>query len=723
MPTYRVAVLNTVHDFFDYKAVNLTPTIGARVWVPFRNKKMLGIVVGIGNSDKDIKLKEITTLIDKNPLLTEDILSLAHWISNYYQAPLPAVLALVLPKKYRLGEEESLATISFYSLKLNVTDALQLITKRSKKQRDLINFLDKLQRAISKKELLANNFNLAEINKLLEKGILATHNELDKPKISFKKKSVALELNVEQKKAFNIIVSALSSYHCFLLQGVTGSGKTEVYLQVIDKVLNNKRQVLIIVPEIGLTPQLLERFSSRFEETMLVIHSNLNDTERQQAWQLALKKEVQIIIGTRTALFTPMPNLGLIIIDEEHDLSLKQKDGVRYFARDTALMRAYKAQIPVILGSATPSLESLYNCKLKKYTLLQLKQKALDSKPLNYQLIDIRNKKLQDGLAKETIDLINEHLNLDNQALIFINRRGFSPVLLCHDCGFVSHCNACDTNLTLHKSINKLICHHCGLTKTKPTCCEKCKSLNLIPIGIGTQRIYESLSILFPTTSILRIDRDATTKKNAINNYLESIHSGDVQLIIGTQMLAKGHHFPRLTLVVVLDADSGFYNQDFRALERFGQLLTQVSGRAGRAENPGQVVIQTTLPNDPVFNLLFKEGYTAFANFLLSAREKASLPPYTKIAILRAESKKEANVLAFMHKAKEQLIKTDIEVLGPAPAPLAKKSGQYRMQLMLKSFSRKKLNTALVQLRSFFTTNRAPASLRWSIDVDPQDFA
>ncbi|MDF1756765.1 MAG: primosomal protein N' [Legionellaceae bacterium] len=724
MQVYKVAVLNTIHDSFDYRVENLSPVIGARVWVMFRNTKRLGVVVGIGEPERlDIEFKPIISVIDEQQLIPDEILSLSRWVSTYYQAALPAVLSLVLPKKYRLGGEALLPTTEYYSLALSAEKSLESISKKAKKQLEIIDYLLKKSNPVSKQELMQESFTSAQLQALLDKKILKKQISTAKPVINFDKTSYPLPLNNEQKNACDIISRSLSSYHCFLLKGVTGSGKTEVYLQVIAKVLEKKQQVLILVPEIGLTPQLLERFSSRFKEHMLVIHSNLNDTERQQAWQLAHANEVQLIIGTRSAIFTPMPNLGLIVIDEEHDLSLKQMDGVRYFARDTALMRAFSANIPVILGSATPSLESIYNCRLKKYTLLELNEKAIDSPPLHYQILDIRNQKLQNGLAKDTIELISEHLSQDNQVLVFINRRGFSPVLFCHDCGFVADCPYCDTHLTFHRKINKLMCHHCGLVKPKTNRCGGCHGHNLVPIGVGTQRVYEYLSEIFPTTRVLRIDRDETSRKNAINEYLESIRSGDAQLIIGTQMLAKGHHFPNLNLVVILDADSGFYNQDFRALERLGQLLVQVSGRSGRAETPGQVLIQTALPKDPLLNILIQEGYESFADLLLDGRKQAMLPPYTNLAMFRAQCSSQQELLEFMHMVKKQLLIHDITVLGPALAPLAKKSGQYRMQLMLKSPSRKKLSQSLSVMRDELSTKKISSRLRWNIDVDPMDLA
>ena len=554
---------------------------------------------------------------------------------------------------------------------------------------------------------------------MVSKNIILKSSLLDLPNKPISQLASPLKLNQEQSTAVDKISQALSSYQCFLLKGVTGSGKTEVYLQVIAKVLKQNKQALVIVPEIGLTPQLLNRFSSRFTEQMQVIHSNLNDTERQQAWQLAKERKVKLIIGTRSAIFTPMPDLGLIVIDEEHDLSLKQMEGVRYFARDTALVRAVNADIPVILGSATPSLESMYNCIRNKYTLLELTQKAASDTQLQYQLLDIRNRKLENGFAKETISLIGEHLEQGKQVLVFLNRRGFAPVLLCQDCGQIADCKNCDTHLNFHRSINKLICHHCGYTITKQTHCLSCNSASLVPVGVGTQRGFEYLSKIFPTTPILRVDKDEARQKHALHQMLDKINSGQAQLIIGTQMLAKGHHFPNLTLVVVLDVDNGFYTQDFRSLERLGQLLIQVAGRAGREKESGQVLIQTSLPSDPMLNVLLQEGYDSFVNLLLEGRSKSSLPPYSHLALIRAEANNQAKILAFMHDLKEKLVNFNVSVLGPAPAPIFKKNKQFRMQLLLKSPSRKDLHSALHFLKQSLNSKAIPSGVSFNIDVDP----
>lgn len=722
---YKVCIPHTNRDYFDYHAEEDTaPSIGARVWIPFRKQTRLGIVIGKEPSDStQSSLKSIIAIIDEQPLLTEAMLALCQWVSRYYQSPLSEVIPLALPKKYRLGQEKQLPVCDYYQLIQPVERAHCLASPRAAKQHALIDFLNQKKEPLNKKTLLQAGFSQSQLDALLALNVISSTQKIALPEQLNKTIMPPLVLNTEQAIAVSSMTAYLHTYHCFLLHGVTGSGKTEVYLQMIAKALAQNLQVLVLVPEIGLTPQLLARFTARFNEPMVVIHSNLNESERQFAWQYAKDNLVKLVIGTRTAIFTPMPSLGLIIIDEEHDSSLKQMEGVRYSARDTALMRAHMENIPIILGSATPSLESMYNCSQNKYTILRLNQKALNHTPLHYQIIDIRSVPLQHGLAASTLEIIAEHLKQNQQVLVFINRRGFAPVLLCHHCGWMADCPGCDSHLTLHRQLGRLLCHHCGATKPVPLQCGNCHGKELLPIGAGTQRIYDYLSTQFPDTKLLRVDRDEVQRKHALDAHLERINNGDVQLIVGTQMLAKGHHFPRLTLVVILDADAGFYNQDFRAIERLGQLLVQVSGRAGRAQHTGQVVIQTHLPHHPLLNLLIQQGYDAFANALLTDRLRAKLPPYHFLAVIRAQDKVPGKVLRFLHDTKQQLLAQGIHVLGPAPAPLARKADQHRMQLLIKSSSRKMLQVSLTKLREWLTINKLTNQVRWNVDVDPMDLS
>lgn len=721
-PVIQVCIPHSRHDYFDYHAeVGHIPLIGARVWVPFGQKKRLGVVVGYTQQiNTTFMMKTITAIIDTTTLLPEAIVRLCQWVSRYYQTPLSEVIPLALPKQFREGRPDESIIKMDYQLAVTPDVAYALIGNRAKRQRALIDYFSTISTA-SQADMSAAGFAKAVTTSLLEQGILQQVPRHATPNSS--KRTSPLALNPEQAHTVDLISDHLNHYHCFLINGITGSGKTEVYLQIIAKVLAAGKQALILVPEIGLTPQLLSRFSARFHEPMAVLHSHLNDTERRCAWQQARDGNVKLVIGTRAAIFTPMPDLGVIIIDEEHDASFKQMDRVRYSARDTALMRAFTANIPIILGSATPSLESLHNSTQGKYTLLQLTQKAVSRVPIRYQLLDMRNQPLQEGLCAQTISIIREHLERKHQVLVFINRRGYSPVLLCHQCGWMADCRACDSHLTVHRQAANLSCHHCGLVQPIPRQCGKCGSKELIPIGVGTQRIYDYLTTQFPNTSILRIDRDEVQKKHALDACLDKINRGEAQLIVGTQMLAKGHHFPKLTLVVVVDADNGFYNQDFRAIERLGQLLTQVAGRAGRENDPGHVVIQTHLPQHPLLNTLVQQGYNAFAESLLTLRQQAALPPYSHMALLRAQSKTLPKVLTFLHTVKQHLQATGITLLGPAPAPLARKANQHRMQLLIQSSTRQQREHVLQYMRAIIQQKKWDKSIEWTIDVDPMDLA
>lgn len=719
----QVCIPHSHKDFYSYLAEDLDLQPGVRVRVPFRQGSKIGVVLAVVEAPMpDFAIKPIEAVLDETPLIEAPVFALCDWIAAYYQSPLSEVIPMALPKKYRLGQTSSLPMTDAWSLAVTPAVALASLSPRAKKQQALILFLSE-QPGASPKQITNAGFTTQHCLSLAQQGLIQKQSTLDYPYPVRPVCDPPLALNAEQDQALTAILARLGQFHCFLLQGVTGSGKTEVYLQAINAVLEQKRQVLILVPEIGLTPQLVNRFLARLPVPLAVIHSQLNETERQQAWDLARQGLIRVLIGTRAAVLTPMPDLGLVIIDEEHDTSFKQMEGVRYSARDTALMRAHQAQIPIILGSATPSLESLHNVEQGKYTALRLQNRAAAANPVHYQILDIRNQPLQEGLALPCLQAIEQHLQNKNQVLIFINRRGFSPVLLCHQCGWMADCNACDSHLTVHKRKGVVVCHHCGLQQSIPHGCPKCHSRELIPVGLGTQRIHQFLIERFPKTQCARIDRDEVSGKEAFDKQLARILSGEIQLMVGTQMLAKGHHFPKLSLVVILDADAGFYNQDFRALEKLGQLLIQVAGRAGREKEAGQVIIQTHLPQHPLLNALVQSGYEAFARELLAMRQLAALPPYQYLALIRAQGSNPARVLQFLHAAKDKIILPKLHLLGPAPAPLAVKARQHRMQLLIKSPSRPLLKSALQDLRQWLDKNPLSNGIRWNVDVDPIDLS
>lgn len=533
-------------------------------------------------------------------------------------------------------------------------------------------------------------------------------------------------LNVDQQKAVNTLAKAFNSFQTFLLEGVTGSGKTEVYARLVEMMIAQSKQVLILVPEIGLTPQIIQRFAARFAVPIANLHSTLTEKQRYKAWCLAKRGLAPIVIGTRSAVFTPLKNPGLFIIDEEHDLSFKQQEGVRYSARDLLIMRGQKENCPVVLGTATPSLETLHNVHMGRYSALKLPLRAGIAKAPHLQILDIRHKKLEEGLSASLLKTMGEHLEQEGQVLLFLNRRGFAPIYMCFDCGWIQHCTHCDAKITFHKKLHKLICHHCFTHYVVPTQCPQCHTQNLHPLGMGTERLETVLQKHFPHYPIVRIDRDTMSKKDALKTTLHCIQEGNARILIGTQMLAKGHHFPNVTLVGILDIDGALFSIDFRSLERMGQLITQVAGRAGRAERLGTVLLQTCHPTHPLLTLLLEEGYPTFAAKLLEDRKKAQIPPFSHHVLIRADAKKNERALEFLNTLKREILKQNIphlQVWGPTNAPMERRAGYHRTQLLLQSPSRSHLHNGLRTLldvtdnKSVFLTK----TVRWSIDVDPLD--
>lgn len=531
----------------------------------------------------------------------------------------------------------------------------------------------------------------------------------------------SLKLNAAQQAAVTAITQASGSFRSFLLDGVTGSGKTEVYLQTMAEIIASGGQVLVLVPEISLTPQTVERFRARFSVPVVSLHSSHSDTARLRAWLAAKSGEAKIVIGTRSAIFTPFAKLGLIIVDEEHDGSFKQQDRFRYHARDLAIMRASHNQIPIVLGSATPSLESLLNVKRERYTLLSLPERAGLAQMPTYQLVDLRRTQIHEGLSTELVNSVREHLAQNNQVMLFLNRRGFAPVLYCTQCAWIADCKRCDARMVYHRSPPRLHCHHCDAKKMLPKRCEKCNEETMQPVGLGTQRLEETLAKLFPDVAIIRVDRDSTKRKGAMDELLTQINTQNKAILLGTQMLAKGHHFPQVTLVGIVDADSGLFSADFRAAEQMGQLLMQVSGRAGRAEKPGTVVIQTHHPEHVLLQTLIQHGYQPYAQTLLDEREMAVLPPYSYFAVFRAEAYKEASAQDFLTAIKNKLpiAANALSVLGPIPALMAKRKGLHCQHLVVKTNKRSVLQQALTDILHQLEAMAASHSVKWILDVDP----
>jgi primosomal protein N' (replication factor Y) len=525
----------------------------------------------------------------------------------------------------------------------------------------------------------------------------------------------------EQLRAVDAISAGGTHFQCHLLDGVTGSGKTEVYLHLLEPVIKAGRQGLVLVPEIGLTPQLLQRFRQRLGLDPVVIHSRIGQGERLSAWEDARSGRSRLVIGTRSALFTPMPALGLIILDEEHDSSFKQQEGFRFSARDVAVKRAADLDIPVVLGSATPSLETLNNAQAGRYTWHRLRQRATRAALPTWRILDMNQNSRHQGLAGGAVELMAETLSRGEQVMVFLNRRGWAPVLMCEECGWHARCERCDSNLTWHRSAARLCCHHCGHQRRVPALCPNCCADGLSGAGEGTQQLERAIQERFPEVPVLRFDRDSTSRKDSFSSQVEQVLQGGPCILVGTQMLAKGHHFPDVTLVVVVNIDQALYSADFRALERLGQTLLQVSGRAGREEKPGSVILQTFHPENESLALLISRGYEAFALSQLEERRLAQLPPVTFQALLRAEALIRKDVEQFLAAAAESFPHGAARVFGPMPAIKEKVAGRYRMYLLLQSNTRAELHR---QIDSWLVSLQAlpqGRKVRWAIDVDPQE--
>ncbi|NOQ14459.1 MAG: primosomal protein N' [Methyloprofundus sp.] len=719
--------LNRIFDYLppdDCLPEQLQP--GVRVKIPFGKNTKIAILLAL-KSDTNIetsKLKKAQAILDTAPLLSSKDLELLYWTQRYYHHPIGNVFLSAFPTALRKGKSSKLKPSPYYLLTETGKNIDEQALKNAPKQLALLRHLKAQQQALNAQEI-AHYFKLwrPSLKGLIEKKYVIETSQ-PSPKDEPITRQAALAANPEQQAAINTVTAELDKFAVYLLEGVTGSGKTEVYLQVIQQVLENGLQVLVLLPEITLTPQLEARFKQRFSVAIETYHSQHNETQRLTAWLNMQQGNSAILLGTRSALLTPLPRPGLIILDEEHDASFKQQEGFRFSARDVAIVRAKMLNIPIILGSATPSLESLYNVQKKRYQLLKLPKRAGVAIPPSLSLLDIRNQSLQEGLSPPLIRDINTTLAKNEQVLIFLNRRGFAPTLICHGCGWVAQCSRCDANLVVHYQQQKLRCHHCASEQILPRDCKVCNSHELKPLGLGTERVENALISLFPQKKIVRLDRDSTQRKGVLEQHLEAINQGQVDIILGTQMLAKGHHFPNVTLAVLLDVDSGLFSLDFHAPERLAQLIIQVAGRAGRAAKKGRVIMQTRQPDHPLLNTLIHQGYQAFAQAALIERKEAELPPYSYQALLRANALDPQAPQDFLHAvaeiARQQQVH-EILILGPIAAPMAKRVGQFRFQLLIQHKQRKLLHLLLKNLLPQISTLRQAQKVRWSLDVDPID--
>lgn len=742
----QVALPVPLYRVFDYSVPTDTPqpVIGSRVEVSFGRQTLVGIVVAYTSqaaSDVPIsKLKPINKCLDNESILDTTMRALAHWLARYYHYPLGDVLSVMLPTLVRQGKPLDLLITHWRILPHVTGDDFRANAAKQKQQFDMLKLHG--SRGASEDVLLLEGMRRPFLKTLEDKGLIERYIEPKAPSKPVSLAKMPLDLNAEQQLAVDAINDAhrAQEYTGFLLNGITGSGKTEVYLQAMQTVLEAGQQVLILVPEIGLTPQTRARFASRFAAQIILLHSGMTNTYRMQGWQNCRTGHAQIIIGTRSAVLYPFANLGLIIVDEAHDNSYKQQDTLRYHAADVALYRGYQYKIPVVLGTATPTLEHLKLVDDGKLVEYQLRTRPGLAKPATMQLIDARlqstHQQAQDdgerfdtGLTDALISAIKQTLEAGDQVLIFLNRRGYAPVLLCEACGWQADCPRCDAHMTVHynKHSSYLKCHHCDWQAYIPTTCPDCASLNLDAKGMGTTRLSDNLHAIFanPQTSkdiypIIQIDRDTTRRKDSWEKIYQRINEGKPAILVGTQMVAKGHHFPNVTLVCLPNADRGFLSADFRSPEHTAQLMIQVAGRAGRGDKPGRVLIQTLQPDNALLLKLVKDGYLSFARTLLKERKMMGLPPSSHAALIRCEGKTLAATTQALTDAVAHLPKPHhLAVLGPIDAPMSKKNGRYHSQLLLLAKDRQQLHRVLEQWWQSVLAMPSAKYLKLTLDIDP----
>jgi len=719
MPSLLQVALDTpLHRLFDYRlpdGVGAVPP-GSLVEVPFGRTQQVGVALG-QPADSTIgagKLRDVIRVLDDRPALSPEILRLAQFCADYYHYPLGAILLATLPPRLK-NATPFVAETPW----LVVTEAGQVAepAARAKAQRAL---LDALRAAPQSRDMLRAQKQGRHAAALVTLGWAAWSRVApatrDAPQTTPPPAATA-----EQQAALDRLLPTLTQFGVHLIHGVTGSGKTELYLRLIDAVLARDRQTLVLIPEIALTPQLEQHFRRRFPGRRIVtLHSGLTESTRTANWLAA--PDCDVLLGTRLSVFAPLPRLGLIVVDEEHDASFKQQDSLRYSARDVAVARGKQRNVPVVLGSATPALESYAHALAGRYQLIELKQRAISQARLpTIELVDLKHIPIDNGLTRPALQALTETLARGEQSLVFLNRRGYAPALYCPSCGWVSPCPRCSARLVLHRTSHRLKCHHCGFETRIPPECPGCGNPDLKPLGQGTQRLEETLTALLPAARIRRIDRD-TMRPRAWAELGEAVHGGEVDILVGTQMLAKGHDFPNMTLALILDTDGALYSPDFRATERLFAQLMQVAGRAGRADKPGRVLIQTAFPDHPLFRYLQRHDYPGYARELLAERKQLDLPPFNRQVLLRAEATTMDAALAFLQRAAALAPeRADVSVFSATPAPMARVANLERAQLLIQSAQRQALQRLVAEWRPQLDTIR-PRVARWSLDVDPLVF-
>jgi primosomal protein N' (replication factor Y) len=717
----QIALPVPLPRLFDYLTVEATPDIavGSRVLVPFGRRKLVGVVAGVTFESEvpEGRLLRISKLLDDGEaVLDKTLMDLLSWCWQYYKHAPGEVVVSGLPPALRNARGKVPPAPRQYRLTPVGKKRLEEAPGRAPRQHAMLTVMAGGPCTGERLALTGGQWRKT-LSRLLDLGW--AESEVippDQPRIA-----AGPELTPDQDIAVRSVAAGLQEFHCHLLDGVTGSGKTEVYIHLLEKVLAMGRQALVLVPEIGLTPQLLRRLERRLGLKPAVIHSGLGPAARLEAWQAARSGRAALIVGTRSALFTPLPRPGIIVLDEEHDASFKQQEGFRYSARDVAVKRASDLGIPVVLGSATPSLESFNNAIDGRYAWHRLRERATRATLPSWRVLDLRQQHTFHGLTRAALDTIAETLERNEQVMVFLNRRGYAPALICQSCGWHGSCERCDAQLTWHRNAGRLCCHHCGSQRQAPGLCPDCRADALMGAGEGTQQLEESLAKRFPDTRVLRFDRDRTSRKGVMDQQLDEVRKGRPCLLVGTQMLAKGHHFPGVTLVVIVNIDQALYSSDFRALERMGQMIQQVGGRAGRMEKKGTVILQTLHPEHAALDLLLSKGYEAYARWLLEERRQAGLPPAGYQALLRADAHDRSVVQQFLDDAAGVFTPGEVRLFGPMPAIMERVGGRSRMYLVLLSDSRRVLHRQIDPWLPRLRELKSARKVRWSVDMDPQE--
>ena len=730
MSVLRLAIPTPLRREFDYlppegiseaELHSLQP--GVRLRVPFGQREVTGYLLAVA-TDSDAApgaLKTALEILDTSPLITPKLFQLCLWAADYYHHPQGEVFSAVFPKRLREGKVHQALGAPGWHLTTHGLGLAVGALARSPRQAQVITLLQQ-RGAVTTAELKDQGVTPAVLRNLRTKGLIEG---LTLPQPTIRGSSNAgLALNTEQAAVIEDLLAAPEGFACHLLEGVTGSGKTEIYLQLIADCLQRDKQALVLIPEIGLTPQTLGRFEQRFSAHIAVLHSGLGDAQRYRAWEAARDGSADIIIGTRSAVFTSLHNPGLIIVDEEHDASYKQQDGFRYSARDVAVKRGQLEDCPVLLGSATPSLESIHNALTGRYQHHRLTQRAGSGRMPTIQALDVRRQKLRAGLSAALIEAMEDKLAAGQQILLFLNRRGYAPTLQCHDCGWIAECQACDARLTIHRRQRRLRCHHCGASRPLPRQCPACHGNSLLSTGLGTEQTEEFLRHHFTKWPVFRVDSDSMRGKNAMQSLVTEINRGKPCILLGTQMLTKGHHFPGVNLVAVIDTDAMLFSADFRGEERMAQLLTQVAGRAGRADQPGTVLLQTHYPDHPALQGMLNCSYAVQAREQLSRRQAVGMPPAGQLVVLRTDCGDAECGERFLQDLREQAaadLATGASLIGPLPSPMQRRAGKFRSQLLLTAPDRKSAQASARRLVAIAETLPARRGLKWSIDIDPQD--